>query len=129
MAHCNWEFVKVVISDSARQDAARYICLTTIAEGQVSNGGFVQLHQNGYGRFSDEIVHAFDFFSASKYAALTREANALYRKNRLLVRLFSGRTGLILRKTFQRDLLASTLPELEVLDDQFYAMEGDLAAL
>lgn len=110
-------------------EGARYLCLTTIAEGQVSNGGFAQLYQNGYGYFAEDIVRAFDYFAAAEYAALTREANQIYRKNRLLIWLFSGRTGLLLRHLFQRDLLPSKLPELELLDNHFYAMEGDLAAL
>ena len=110
-------------------EGARALYLTSIAEGQVMNGGYAQLYKNGYGPLSGAMVQAFDYFSASRYAGMTREANKIYQKNRLLIWVFSGRTGHILLNLFQRDLLPSRLPELELLDSQFYAAEGELEAL
>ena len=107
-------------------EGARCLYLTSIAEGQVLNGGFAQLYQNGYGRQRDDMVRAFDYFSAAKYAALMREANKVYGKNRLRIWIFSGRTGQLQRKLFQRDLLPSMLPDLENLDSRFYEDEGEL---
>lgn len=107
---------------------ARCLYLTSMVEGQVLNGGYAQLYKNGYGRHAEDFVHAFDYFSAVKYASLMREANKVYRKNRLLIWIFSGRTGYFLLHLFQRNLLPSKLPELEDLDDQFYAVEGELDA-
>lgn len=92
------------------------------------NGGYAQLYQNGYGGLSDQMALAFDFFSSAKYAALMREANQVYQQKKLLIWIFSGRTGRLLRNLFQRNLLPSKLPALELLDSQFYEAEGELDA-
>lgn len=107
-------------------EGARFLYLTCIADGQVSNGGYAQLYQNGYGRFSEDFVEAFDYFGAREHASLTRAANKVYDSNRRLIWWHGLRIASTLRRTLGTNSLSSKLPALDLLDSAFYEAEDEL---
>jgi hypothetical protein len=101
---------------------ARALYLTWIVEAEVMNGGFNQLYWNGYGRYANDMVRAFEFFSAVKHAGLMREAIKVRAKERILM----GALKLI--GTIQAFSWSCRLSKLDPLDDRFYDITETLSS-
>lgn len=102
---------------------ARALWLTWIVDGEVNNGGFNQYYWNTEGRFADEAVDAFRFFSATEHALLMEEANRLRAKERERIKKFEDRGTL---EAFSESYEET---KLGALDDRFYSLKEDLSAL
>ena len=101
----------------------RALWLTWIVEGEVNNGGFNQYYWNSDGRHSSEAVTSFEFFAASQYAELMREANSVRKQEAAAIKEYEDKNTL---DAFSESYKAS---KLGPLDDRFYALSEDLSAL
>jgi hypothetical protein len=105
---------------STLSSGCRYLYLTWVVGGEVNNGGFHQLYWNGYGNVADEAVEAFEYFSAPAHADLMREANRIRAREKFKL------APLRLLNAYS---LSAKWSWLDPLDDQFYDLNEDLAAL
>ena len=86
-------------------------------DAQVTNGGFVQFYYNGYGKYVPTIIKGLEHIGDQKMAALVRQADRIYQKNKKLI-----------DKARQNDLFGSDLYErlegLSALDKSYYESNG-----
>lgn len=101
----------------------RAIYLTCDVEGEVNNGGFNQYYWNKSGEFANEAVEAFEFFSATKHAALMREANQVHAQEAAEIQRFKD------RNTLEAFSESYKVTKLGPLDDRFYKLDEDLSKL
>jgi len=101
----------------------RALYITWWVEAEVNNGGFNQYYWNSAGQFSADAVGAFEFFAASKHAALMRDANKIQALEADRMKQFKER-GTI-------DAFSESYRETQLgpLDDRFYGIDEDLSAL
>lgn len=108
---------------SSLSEGNRALWLTWIVEAEVNNGGFNQYYWNTDGKYSSEAVSSFEFFSASKHAALMREANIVHEAEASAIQKLKDKNSL---EAFSDSYEVS---KLGPLDDRFYELEEDLSAL
>jgi hypothetical protein len=101
----------------------RALYLTWVVEAEVNNGGFNQYYWNTEDQFADQAVGAFEFFSATKHAALMREANRVREDERRTMEKYKNRGTL--------DAFSDSYDESKLgpLDERFYKMDENLSAL
>ena len=104
-------------------DGNRAFWLTWIVQGEVNNGGFNQYYWNTEGRHSSEAVSSFEFFSASKHAALMREANSIREQEAATIKEYENKNTV---EAFSDSYKVSNLGPL---DTRFYTISEDLSAL
>jgi uncharacterized protein DUF4375 len=92
-------------------------------EDEVNNGGFNQYYWNSTGKFADQAVAAFEFFSARKHADLMREANRIHAAEQAEIEKFKE------KDTLQAFSDSYKVSKLGPLDERFYKMDEDLSAL
>ena len=84
-------------------------------DGQVKNGGFVQLYYNGYGVYVPTIIKSLEYIGDKTMAGLIQSAENIYQKNKKLM-----------DKAREKDLFGSDLyerlEEMSVLDDEYYKL-------
>lgn len=84
-------------------------------DGQVTNGGFVQLYYNGYGVYVPTIIKSLEYIGDKAMAGLIQSAENIYQKNKKLM-----------DKAREKDLFGSDLyerlEEMSVLDDEYYKL-------
>jgi hypothetical protein len=101
----------------------RALYITWLVEAEVNNGGFNQYYWNSTGQFSADAVGAFEFFAASKHAALMRDANKIQALEADRMQKFKERGS--------PDAFSESYKETQLgpLDDRFYGIDEDLSAL
>lgn len=89
--------------------------------GEVTNGGFLQLIQNGYGAFifEDPFAENIELWGAKETAKIVNQAKLIYDKNK---------DDLEKETTIEEfSEMYKQYPEFEPLDDQFYdIMDNDV---
>lgn len=103
-------------------DSERILFVTQICEMEVNNGGFIQFFDNFSGKFSGELVSAFQKIGAAKTAEICGRALKAFGQCLLLDQ--NGRRELMDQLT--SDELDHVLSEC---DDAFYRYEGELDSL
>ena len=101
----------------------RALYLISGVEDEVNNGGFNQYYWNSTGKFADQAVAAFEFFSARKHADLMREANRIHAAEQAEIDKFKE------KGTLQAFSDSYKVSKLGPLDERFYKMDEDLSAL
>ena len=101
----------------------RALYLTWVVEAEVENGGFNQLYWNGYGKFANDMVKAFEYFAATKHAVLMREAIQVREKEKFLM----GFLKLI--GNLHAFSYSCRWSKLDPLDDKFYDIPEKLSSL
>ena len=92
-----------------------------LREAEVNNGGFNQYYFNTDGRFASKAVEAFEYFGATKHAALMREANAVRSSEAAAMAVFKGRGSL---EAFPESYEHT---QLGPLDDRFHHLAESLS--
>lgn len=101
----------------------RALYVTSGVEDEVNNGGFNQYYWNSTGRFADDAVKAFEFFSARKHAELMQEANRIHAAEQAQIEKFKA------QGTLQAFSDSYKVSKLGPLDERFYKLDENLSAL
>lgn len=101
----------------------RAVYLTWRVAAEVNNGGFNQYYWNSTGRFADDAVEAFEFFSAHEHAELMREANRMRTDEQAQIERFKE------KGTLQAFSDSHEISKLGSLDKRFYKLDENLSAL
>jgi len=101
----------------------RALYVTSGVEDEVNNGGFNQYYWNSTGKFANEAVAAFEFFSAQKHAELMREANRIHAAEQAEIEKFKE------QGTLQAFSDSYKVSKLGPLDERFYSIDENLSAL
>lgn len=101
----------------------RALYVTWGVEAEVHNGGFNQYYWNSSGRFAEQAVAAFEFFSAHEHADLMREANRIRAKENAEIEKLKEKGTL---DAFSQSYEVS---ELGPLDERFYKLDQSLSVL
>jgi hypothetical protein len=101
----------------------RALYVTSGVEDEVNNGGFNQYYWNSTGKFANEAVAAFEFFSARKHAELMREANRIHAAEQAEIAKFKE------QGTLQAFSDSYKVSKLGPLDERFYSIDENLSAL
>lgn len=99
--------------------AVRALYLTWTVESEVINGGFVRYFWNWSGRFANDAVAAFEFFSAREHSRLMREANRVYAEECGTSYVSDGRELIDANESWR----------LQLLEDYFHQMDESLSTL
>jgi len=102
---------------------AAVLLLFTILKGQVENGGFIPLIQNGYGLaiFDSPFSHDIAHWGGAQIAELTNKARAIYQANQA----FLERP----RALAEFSALYKEFHQFEPLENHFYALAESQTAL
>jgi len=92
-------------------------------EDEVNNGGFNQYYWNSSGKFADQAVAAFEFFSAHEHAELMREANRIHAAEQGEIEKFKA------QGTLQAFSDSYKVSKLGPLDERFYELDENLSTL
>jgi hypothetical protein len=116
-----YEHERQIVAELASGVRALYI--TSLVEEEVENGGFNQYYWNSSGQFAADAPQAFEYFAARKHAALMREANAIWLKERPAMQKYKA------RGTIQAFSDSYKETKLGPLDDRYYKLSDDLSKL
>ena len=108
---------------AAQPPGRRALYLTWVVEAEVNNGGFNQYYYNTDGKFAAQAVEAFEYFGATRHAALMKEANSVREAEKAEMAKFKDAGTL---EAFSESYEHS---KLGPLDDRFYAVGEDLSRL
>jgi hypothetical protein len=92
-------------------------------EDEVNNGGFNQYYWNSTGKFADQAVAAFEYFSAHQHAQLMQEANRIHAAEQAEIEKFKE------QGTLQAFSDSYKVSKLGPLDERFYKLDENLSAL
>lgn len=106
---------------SALPPAIRALYLTWAVESEVINGGFIRYYWSWMGKFADDTVAAFEFFSAYKHAHLMREANRTHAEE------MASMSADAQKETDATETYFSS--RLQTLEERFYNLDESLSAL
>jgi hypothetical protein len=101
----------------------RALYLVSGVEDEVNNGGFNQYYWNSTGKFADQAVAAFEYFSAHEHAELMREANRIHAAEQAEIEKFQQ------QGTLQAFSDSYKVSKLGPLDERFYKLGENLSAL
>src|SRR6185436_3371260 len=101
----------------------RALYVTSGVEDEVNNGGFNQYYWNSTGKFANEAVAAFEFFSAQKHAELMRKTNRIHATEQAEIEKFKE------QGTLQAFSDSYKVSKLGPLDERFYSIDENLSAL
>ena len=101
----------------------RALYVVSGVEDEVNNGGFNQYYWNSTGKFADDAVAAFEYFSAHEHAELMQEANRIHAAEQAAIAKFKA------QGTLQAFSDSYKVSKLGPLDERFYKMDEDLSAL
>ena len=98
--------------------------------GEVNNGGFIQLIENGYGGliFNNQFSETIKSWGAEKIAEIVAEANVIYNKHKekldsATAKLKEAKTSKEAEKAMEESSkLYEEITEFEPLEDMFYGV-------
>ena len=101
----------------------RALYVVSGVEDEVNNGGFNQYYWNSTGKFADQAVAAFEYFSARAHAELMREANRIHAAEQAEIEKFKQ------QGTLQAFSDSYKVSKLGPLDERFYKLDENLSTL